>query len=54
MIITISAKCSDMCSVSGDGINVDGYVPHGLGVGGGITSVFRLILQLGRLLTFQI
>ena len=37
MILEITAKCDDRCSVviAGKNIKVQGYVPHNLGIGGG-------------------
>jgi hypothetical protein len=34
-VISITAKCSDLFSVTFYGINIEGYVPEGIGVGGG-------------------
>lgn len=34
--LSFSAKCSDMCSVKfPDGTKMEGYVPYGIGIGGG-------------------
>lgn len=40
-IISVSGKCSDLCSANYDGVELDGYVPHGIGVGGGDYLEFR-------------
>ena len=35
-VLSLSAKCSDMCSVRyPDGTRSEGYVPYGIGIGGG-------------------
>lgn len=34
-LATISGKCSDCFSLSTDDLDYDGYVPNGIGIGGG-------------------
>jgi len=58
MIITISAKCSDCCFTQLlDGKNVvaenDGYVPEGLGIGGGDYVTFSLDLISGKIVDWE-
>lgn len=48
-IIRINGKCSDMCMVDYKGKSQDGYVPGGIGVGGGDYIDFRLCLNCGRI-----
>jgi hypothetical protein len=47
VIIEISGKVSDMFSIGADDINYDGYVPSGLGIGGGDYIAFRLDTKTG-------
>lgn len=53
MIISISAKCSDMFNMNGRNINYDGYVPKGLGIGGGDYISFNLNTETGQILNWQ-
>lgn len=47
-IAAINGKCSDMCSVSIGSIEHDGYVPDGLGIGGGDYIDFEICLDCGQ------
>lgn len=48
-ILSVSAKCSDLCTVKLDGKTLSGYVPHELGIGGGDYVEFKLCLTCGRI-----
>lgn len=48
-IAFISAKCSDMCSVTIGQEHTDGYVPNRLGIGGGDFLKFKYCLECGQL-----
>jgi Zn ribbon nucleic-acid-binding protein len=47
-ILSVYAKCSDLCSVSYNGKSLDGYVPTHLGIGGGDYVRFKLCLSCGK------
>jgi hypothetical protein len=47
-ILDVSAKCSDLCTVSYKGKSLDGYVPSDLGIGGGDYVEFQLCLACGK------
>lgn len=51
MKIQISAKCSDCCSVSVPGTNLEsqGYVPRNLGIGGGDYIRLTIDAQTGKI-----
>ena len=46
-LLSVSGKVSDMCSVDFGGREHDGYVPDGLGIGGGDYIEFVLCLECG-------
>ena len=49
-VVSVSAKCSDLFSVSFDGTEYDGYPLCGLGIGGGTDYVeFDFCLICGRI-----
>lgn len=48
-IASISAKCSDCCCVSYKETNYNGYVPGGIGVGGGDYLEIDYCLDCGRI-----
>lgn len=49
-IVTVTAKCSDMCSVSMSGDReLYGYVPSDLGIGGGDDVHFSYCLECGQI-----
>lgn len=48
-ILGVSAKCSDLCTVTFDGNSLDGYVPSDLGIGGGDYVEFDLCLSCGKI-----
>lgn len=56
--LTVSAKCSDLCCTtlkSEDGSVIketDGYVPHGLGIGGGDYIEFKIDLTTGQIVNW--
>lgn len=47
-VLTISAKCSDMCSLSFLGKEKHGYVPHDLLIGGGDYIKIDICLDCGK------
>jgi hypothetical protein len=48
-ILVVNAKCSDLCAVSLNGAEKNGYVPDDLGIGGGDYIEFRLCLHCGQI-----
>ena len=52
MIIRVSAKCSDMCMISGDGIDYDGYVPQRTGIGGADYIDMEIDTNTGQIVDF--
>jgi hypothetical protein len=48
-IVTISAKCSDLCVVRYDGKEHVGYVPNGIGIGGDDYVEFHYCLFCGQI-----
>jgi hypothetical protein len=48
-IAQVSAKCSDLCCVQQDGQDKDGYVPYGMGIGGGDYVQFEWCLECGQM-----
>lgn len=48
-IIDVSAKCSDMCMVSLGTEEHDGYVPGGIGIGGGDYVEFSYCADCGKI-----
>ena len=54
LILNISGKTSDMCcyKIPALGIDKDGYVPYGLGVGGGDYLTVSVCLACGKLQKF--
>lgn len=48
-VISVSAKCSDCCGVNLGNVSHEGYVPEGLGIGGGDYIDFDLCLDCGQL-----
>lgn len=49
-LATVSAKCSDLCSVElSDGRESEGYVPHYIGIGGADYIDFTYCLECGRI-----
>lgn len=48
-IISVSAKCSDMCVVKSEEAKHEGYVPENLGIGGGDYIKFDLCLSCGKI-----
>ena len=47
-VLSVFAKCSDMCVVSMNGHEKEGYVPRDLGIGGGDDVDFNLCLDCGQ------
>lgn len=48
-ILELSAKCSDCCGYTLGNFSSDGYVPAGLGIGGGDYVEFNLCLDCGKI-----
>jgi hypothetical protein len=49
-VLVITAKCSDLfCMRVGDGDWREGYVPHGLGIGGGDYINLTIDMTTGRI-----
>jgi hypothetical protein len=48
-IVNISAKCSDLCTVTFGGQEKNDYVPNDLGIGGGDYVRFDLCLDCGQI-----
>ena len=53
MIISITAKCSDMFTLDSQGISYEGYVPNDLGIGGGDYISFDLDLSTGKIVGWK-
>ena len=45
----VSAKCSDLCSVTLDGIDTDGYVPSNLNIGESDYVEFSVCAECGQM-----
>lgn len=45
----VTGKCSDTCGFSMGGVNSDGYVPKGVGIGGGDYIEFNYCLDCGQI-----
>ena len=57
-ILSVSAKCSDLCSIeyvdeNGKIIEHDGYVPENIGVGGGDYIDFEIDVETGQILNWN-
>lgn len=48
-IVNIGAKCSDMCSVTYKEVEIDGYVPRDMNIGGGDYVEFSFCLNCGQI-----
>ena len=48
-VVSVSGKCSDMFGLAGDGVDMDGYVPDGIGIGGGDYMSFCYCLECGQI-----
>lgn len=48
-LVDVSAKCSDLFSMTYLGKDYDGYVPHDMGIGGGDYIEFIYCLQCGQI-----
>jgi hypothetical protein len=48
-VADVSGKTSDMCSVSIEGSDMDGYVPKDMGIGGGDYLEFSYCLDCGQM-----
>ena len=48
-IASVSAKCSDLCSISINGQMKDGYVRSDMGIGGGDYVKFKWCLECGQI-----
>lgn len=51
--ISVSAKCSDLCVVRYHDMDHEGYVPRGLGIGGGDYLEFDVCADCGRVKNFE-
>lgn len=51
--ISISAKCDDRCVVKYQDTEHHGYVPSGLGIGGGDYIVFKFCASCGKIAGFE-
>jgi hypothetical protein len=47
-VMTVDAKCSDLCFITYKGFEKDGYVPKDLGIGGGDYVRFSLCIACGQ------
>jgi len=47
-VLELTAKCSDCCGYSIGNLSGDGYVPQGLGIGGGDYVEFNICLDCGQ------
>lgn len=47
-VLDVSAKPSDCCGVTLNGVTHEGYLPKDLGIGGGDYVEFRLCLECGK------
>ena len=50
MIISISAKCSDSFHLSVENFEYNGYVPSGMGIGGGNYIELDIDLETGKII----
>lgn len=48
-IMNVTAKCSDTCGFSINGVDSDGYVPKEIGIGGGDYVRFNYCLDCGQI-----
>lgn len=48
-IMWVSAKCNDMCQLKIGDKEKDGYVPDGIGIGGGDYIEFEYCLECGKI-----
>ncbi len=48
-IVSVSAKCSDLCFFETIGFESDGYVPSNFGIGGGDYVEFDYCLECGQI-----
>lgn len=48
-IMSATGKCSDTCGFSINGVDADGYVPKGIGIGGGDYIKFNYCLDCGQI-----
>lgn len=48
-VASVNAKCSDCCGVNLGDVSHEGYVPEGLGIGGGDYIDFSFCLDCGQL-----
>ena len=52
-IAHVGAKCNDMFSLTYENIEIDGYVPSGLNIGGGYYVEFNFCLNCGQIQNFK-
>jgi hypothetical protein len=48
-VASVSAKCEDLCRVTLDEAEVDGYVPEDMGIGDGDYIAFDYCLDCGQI-----
>jgi len=48
-ILSVSGKTSDLCDVRLNDKTISGYVPRGLGIGGGDYLEFKLCISCGKI-----
>ena len=48
-IVFINAKCSDLCTAQYNDFESNGYVPEGIGIGGGDYIDFEYCIQCGKI-----
>ena len=46
-VVSINAKCSDLCFTRYQGMESDGYVPNEFGIGGGDYIRIKLCIECG-------
>ena len=52
-LMSVTAKCSDMCNITMKDVNYTGYVPDGLGIGSGDYISFRYCVSCGQIHDFR-
>jgi len=48
-VLDVGAKCSDCCGISSHNSEHEGYVPKGIGIGGGDYVEFSYCLECGQI-----
>lgn len=47
-ILSVTAKCSDLCFVKLEEDEYEGYLPHDIGIGGGDYIEFEMCMKCGK------